>query len=67
MYNDMPFALTERVVSSFEIGTARSDNKVCGTETEYQQHNLPNMKIKTFASLVNKKSHLAHQPLMKWH
>ena len=36
----MPFALTERVFSSFEIGTARSDNKVCGTETEYQQHNV---------------------------
>ncbi len=42
-----PFSLDEDAVCSyrtsgqlFEIGTARSDNKVCGTETEYQQHNI---------------------------
>ena len=36
----MPFVLTERLVSSFEIGTAQSDDKVCGSETEYQQHKV---------------------------
>ena len=42
-----PFSLDEDAVCSyrtsgqlFEIGTARSDNKVCGTETDYQQHNV---------------------------
>ena len=56
----MPVVLTERLVSYFEIGTAQSDDKMCGTETEYQQHNvlgfLRNVKINTFASLVKKKT-----------
>ena len=36
----MPFILTECLVSSFEIITAQSDDNVCGTDTEYKQHNV---------------------------
>ena len=36
----MPFILTERLLSSFEIGTAQSDDNFCGSETEYKQHNV---------------------------
>ena len=32
----MPFALTECLISSAEIGTVQSDDKVCGTETDQQ-------------------------------
>ena len=55
-----PFAPVERLISSFEIGTARSDDKVL--EHRLNNNNtklwdsLPDLKIKTFASLVKKKT-----------
>ena len=56
----MPFALAERLVIPFEIGTAQSDDKVL--EQRLNNNNTmfwdshPNLKIKTFASLVKTKT-----------
>ena len=36
----MPFALTERLVSSLRLALLGQITKVCGTETDYQQHNV---------------------------
>ena len=55
----MPFALAERLVSSFDIGT---DQMTMFVEQRLDTNNttfwdsLPNLKIKTFASLVKKKT-----------
>ena len=36
----MPVGFTQHLVSSFEIGTTKSHDNVCGAETEYQQHKV---------------------------
>ena len=55
----MPFALAERLVSSFENGTAQMtmfvEQRLNTNNTNFWD-SLPNLKIKTFASLVKKKT-----------
>ena len=55
----MPFAHAERLVSSFENGTAQMNMFVeqrLNTNNTNFWDSLPNLKIKTFASLVKKKT-----------